>query len=113
MNKASSLFILAILSGVVSAEQSEVDRQLEAHEHGLGQLNVALEKEQLHIEFISPSMNIVGFERAPATSEEQNAVQTLSIADHAYVMENGKIVLQGTGEELLEDAQIRTAYLGL
>jgi branched-chain amino acid transport system ATP-binding protein len=44
---------------------------------------------------------------------EQNAVQTLSIADHAYVMENGKIVLQGTGDELLEDAQIRTAYLGL
>lgn len=44
---------------------------------------------------------------------EQNAVQTLSIADHAYVMENGEIVLQGTGEELLEDPQIRSAYLGL
>ena len=44
---------------------------------------------------------------------EQNAIQTLSIADHAYVMENGEVVLQGTGEELLEDPQIRTAYLGL
>lgn len=44
---------------------------------------------------------------------EQNAIQTLSIADHAYVMENGEIVLQGTGDELLEDPQIRTAYLGL
>jgi branched-chain amino acid transport system ATP-binding protein len=44
---------------------------------------------------------------------EQNAIQTLSIADHAYVMENGKIVLQGSGAELLKDPKIRTAYLGL
>lgn len=44
---------------------------------------------------------------------EQNAVQTLGIADHAYVMENGRIVLQGTGQDLLQNAQIRTAYLGL
>jgi branched-chain amino acid transport system ATP-binding protein len=44
---------------------------------------------------------------------EQNAAQTLSIADHAYVMENGEVVLQGTGEELLENPEIRKAYLGL
>ena len=44
---------------------------------------------------------------------EQNAVQTLAMADRGYVMENGEIVLSGTGQELLEDEQIRTAYLGL
>jgi branched-chain amino acid transport system ATP-binding protein len=44
---------------------------------------------------------------------EQNAVQTLGLADHAYVLENGEIVLNGTGHELLKDEQIRTAYLGL
>jgi branched-chain amino acid transport system ATP-binding protein len=44
---------------------------------------------------------------------EQNAVQTLHIADHAYVMENGTIVLQGSGDELLDNEQIRSAYLGL
>ncbi len=44
---------------------------------------------------------------------EQNAVQTLGIADYAYVMENGRIVLSGTGAELLDNPQIRTAYLGL
>jgi branched-chain amino acid transport system ATP-binding protein len=44
---------------------------------------------------------------------EQNAVQTLSLADRGYVLENGRVVLSGTGEELLQDERIRTAYLGL
>jgi branched-chain amino acid transport system ATP-binding protein len=44
---------------------------------------------------------------------EQNAVQTLGMADWGYVLENGKIVLGGTGAELLENEQIRVAYLGL
>jgi branched-chain amino acid transport system ATP-binding protein len=44
---------------------------------------------------------------------EQNAVQTLQMADWGYVLENGKIVLGGTGDELLENEQIRVAYLGL
>ena len=44
---------------------------------------------------------------------EQNAVQTLGMADRGYVLENGKIVLEGTGAELLENEQIRSAYLGL
>lgn len=44
---------------------------------------------------------------------EQNAVQTLGMADWGYVLENGKIVLGGTGTELLENEQIRVAYLGL
>ena len=44
---------------------------------------------------------------------EQNAVQTLAMADWGYVLENGEVVLGGTGAELLEDEQIRMAYLGL
>ncbi len=44
---------------------------------------------------------------------EQNAVQTLGMADRGYVLENGEIVLGGTGAELLENEQIRMAYLGL
>jgi branched-chain amino acid transport system ATP-binding protein len=43
---------------------------------------------------------------------EQNAVQTLGMADWGYVLENGEIVLGGTGSELLENEQIRSAYLG-
>jgi branched-chain amino acid transport system ATP-binding protein len=44
---------------------------------------------------------------------EQNVKQTLCIADRAYVLENGRIVLQGAGESLLNDEHVKTAYLGV
>ena len=43
---------------------------------------------------------------------EQNANKALSIANRAYVLETGKIVLSGTGKELLESEEVRKAYLG-
>ena len=44
---------------------------------------------------------------------EQNVEQTLEIADRGYVIENGRIVLEGRSEELVQNEQIRKAYLGL
>ena len=44
---------------------------------------------------------------------EQNVNRSLSICHRAYVLENGRIVLQGTGESLLGDEHVRTAYLGI
>ena len=44
---------------------------------------------------------------------EQNVRQTLTIGHRAYVLENGRIVLEGTGEELLNHPQIREAFLGI
>lgn len=43
---------------------------------------------------------------------EQNAKMALSIADRGYVLETGKIVLNGTGAELLESEEVKKAYLG-
>ena len=43
---------------------------------------------------------------------EQNAKKALSIADRAYVLETGKIVLEGNAKDLLEDDSIKKAYLG-
>ena len=43
---------------------------------------------------------------------EQNAKAALSIADRAYVLESGKVVLSGTGQELLTDDKVKAAYLG-
>ena len=43
---------------------------------------------------------------------EQNAGKSLAISDRAYVLENGKIVLSGTGEELASSEMVRKAYLG-
>ncbi len=43
---------------------------------------------------------------------EQNALMALEIADAAYVMESGRIVLTGRGKDLLEDEKVQRAYLG-
>lgn len=43
---------------------------------------------------------------------EQNAKAALQVADYAYVLETGSIVLEGKGKELLEDEKVRKAYLG-
>ena len=44
---------------------------------------------------------------------EQNVLRTLEIADRACVLENGRIVLDGTSNKLLESDHVRKAYLGL
>jgi branched-chain amino acid transport system ATP-binding protein len=44
---------------------------------------------------------------------EQNATLALTIADHGYVMENGRIVLEGSAESLRDNADIKEFYLGL
>ena len=44
---------------------------------------------------------------------EQNVRQTLGMCHRAYVLENGRIVLQGTGRELLENEQVKEAFLGI
>jgi branched-chain amino acid transport system ATP-binding protein len=44
---------------------------------------------------------------------EQNVRTTLQIADQAYVLDQGRIVLQGTGAALANEPRIRTAYLGM
>ena len=44
---------------------------------------------------------------------EQNAQQALSRADRAYVLETGRIVKGGTGQDLLHDPSVREAYLGV
>jgi branched-chain amino acid transport system ATP-binding protein len=44
---------------------------------------------------------------------EQNVVASLKLANKAYVLENSRIVMQGTGAELLNDDRVRRAYLGI
>ena len=44
---------------------------------------------------------------------EQNVAASLKLSQHAYVLENGSIVLSGSGSDLLNDDRVRQAYLGL
>jgi branched-chain amino acid transport system ATP-binding protein len=44
---------------------------------------------------------------------EQNAMMALSIADFGYIMETGKVVMDGDGQKLLADDDVKEFYLGL
>ncbi|MFL5293911.1 MAG: ABC transporter ATP-binding protein, partial [Myxococcales bacterium] len=44
---------------------------------------------------------------------EQHVAQALEVADRAFVLVDGRTVRSGTGSELLRDAQVRQAYLGV
>ena len=65
--------------------------------------------------FIQEIFNIIQQIQAQGTTVlliEQNAKMALSIASRGYVLETGKIVLRGTGQELLESDAVQKAYLG-
>jgi branched-chain amino acid transport system ATP-binding protein len=44
---------------------------------------------------------------------EQNAVQSLAIAQRAYIIENGQVAMQGQAQDMLKDPALRKNYLGL
>jgi branched-chain amino acid transport system ATP-binding protein len=44
---------------------------------------------------------------------EQNVTQTLQVADRAYVLENGRITLEGPCSELITNDYVKKAYLGI
>ena len=44
---------------------------------------------------------------------EQNVKQTLAIADRAYVLEHGRVAMQGTGQSMLNDPHVKASYLGM
>ncbi len=44
---------------------------------------------------------------------EQNVAASLRLANRAYVLENGRVVLSGSGQDLLADPRVKEAYLGL
>lgn len=65
--------------------------------------------------FIQEIFNIIQDIKKQGTTVlliEQNAKMSLSIADRGYVLETGKVVLSGTGQELLESEEVKKAYLG-
>jgi branched-chain amino acid transport system ATP-binding protein len=44
---------------------------------------------------------------------EQNLVKALQVADRGYVLETGRIVLQGSSHDILVDPEVKRAYLGI
>ncbi len=68
--------LFALLLGVTPALAEEHEHQTqEAHVHGLSELKIAVEGEQIAMELKAPGMDIVGFEYDPSSDEDQKAVE--------------------------------------
>ena len=61
---------------VLSLQPLVATAQEAAHVHGIAELNLAIEGDELEIEFVSPADNIVGFEHEAATDAEREAIKT-------------------------------------
>jgi hypothetical protein len=66
------LAIVIIFSGTIQAEEKRLHG---AHEHGVANLNIAVEGNNVYIEFTRSAANIVGFEHHPRTHEQKDAVK--------------------------------------
>ena len=62
---------------------------------------------------IYSTMKILRDEGLTILLSEQNVTQALRIASRGYVLENGRIVMEGSSEELLNSKHIKKAYLGI
>lgn len=68
--------IVALLASITAAVAVAQDRRVqEAHVHGVAAMNLALEGGELYLELRSPAANLVGFEHAPGTADEQAQVR--------------------------------------
>ncbi len=64
------------------------------------------------VETIFEAVQTIRQQGVPVLLVEQNAFMALQIADRGYVIETGQIVLEGTGAELLDNDDVKRAYLG-
>ena len=73
------VFLILLFSSVLAESEEDGFVQHGTHEHGAASLNVALDGPDLVLEFISPAINIVGFEYAPSTDEQKELVEAAVI----------------------------------
>ena len=67
----------------------------------------------LLVEQVRDTIKAINTEGTSVLLIEQNAVMALSIADYGYIMENGKVVMDGDGAKLRDDEDVQEFYLGL
>ena len=66
----------------------------------------------LLVETIFDTIENINATGTPILLVEQNAMAALSITNYGYVVETGRIVIEGTGSSLMNNTQVRSAYLG-
>jgi branched-chain amino acid transport system ATP-binding protein len=66
----------------------------------------------LVVEEVFRTIQTINEQGATILLVEQNAMAALNVADYAYVLETGRVILEGPGRTLLQDERVRKAYLG-
>ena len=66
----------------------------------------------LVVEEVFRTIQTINEQGATILLVEQNAMAALNVADYAYVLETGRVILEGSGQKLLQDERVRKAYLG-
>jgi len=105
-----TLYALALSALATTSATAEETRQLDAHVHGTGQLDIAFDGQQVAMELHAPGADIVGFEYVPESAEDraavENAVATLARPMDLFMISEaaGCSVIQATaGLEAEED----------
>ena len=70
MSSSTNNLICAFLLILIAGSSSTLAQSADSHVHGTAELNVVLMGQQLQVEFVSPAINLLGFERTPITDEE-------------------------------------------
>ena len=71
-----TLYLLAASTILAAPTLAENARQMDAHEHGVGQLNIAFDGDKIAMELHAPGADIVGFEYAAKSAEDRAAIDT-------------------------------------
>lgn len=74
MRPFNSIALLLLISTVSASSLAQEHRQHGTHEHGASRLNLVQDGAEIHVELESPAANIVGFEHAPATEADREAL---------------------------------------
>src|SRR5207249_419673 len=106
-NGAGKTTTLKAISGLLQTERGQVTKGSVLDEPSLGLAPVVIE------EIFGVIRRLKDEQQLTVLLVEQNAALALDIADHGYVMENGRIVLEGPAEALRQNSDIKEFYLGL
>jgi hypothetical protein len=92
------LFIFLILNISITGIYAEETRQVDKHEHGVGELNIAIDSNMIALEFMLPGADIVGFEYKAKSDEDlakiENALLVLENYENLFALtKNSKCVL--------------------
>lgn len=77
MKASSNLFSIFSFLLILFSLNSMAFRQADTHMHGEAELNIAIEAQVVQIEFISPAMNLAGFEHTAKTEKETQRIKTI------------------------------------